>query len=39
MNSVVSNAKARKYLGWEPEYPSYVNGLPATIEEIQSFAW
>jgi nucleoside-diphosphate-sugar epimerase len=37
MNSVVSNTKARKYLDWEPEYPSYLNGLPVTIEEIQSF--
>jgi len=36
-NCVVSNAKAKQHLGWELEYPTYVKGLPATIEEIESF--
>lgn len=27
MNSVVSNNKIKKELGWEPKYPSYIEGL------------
>ena len=34
-NSVISNAKARKYLDWEPGYASYVDGLAATVSELQ----
>ena len=34
-NSVVSNARARKYLGWEPAYASYVDGLTVTVSELQ----
>lgn len=36
-NCVVSNAKAKQYLGWELEYPTYIKGLPATIKEIENF--
>jgi nucleoside-diphosphate-sugar epimerase len=35
MNCKVSNAKAKKILGWHPEYPSYKNGLAATIMEMK----
>jgi nucleoside-diphosphate-sugar epimerase len=35
MNCRVSNAKAKKILGWHPEYPSFKNGLAATITEMQ----
>jgi nucleoside-diphosphate-sugar epimerase len=35
MNCKVSNAKAKKILGWHPEYPSYKNGLEATIREMK----
>lgn len=35
MNCQVSNAKAKKILGWRPEYPSYRTGLEATIKEMQ----
>lgn len=31
----VSNAKAKRLLGWKPEYPSYKEGLAATIKEIK----
>jgi 2-alkyl-3-oxoalkanoate reductase len=34
-NSVVSNARARKYLNWEPAYASYVDGLTVTVSELQ----
>jgi nucleoside-diphosphate-sugar epimerase len=34
-NSVVTNAKAQKYLGWEPAYSSYVDGLAVTVTELQ----
>jgi nucleoside-diphosphate-sugar epimerase len=35
MNCKVSNAKAKKVLGWYPEYPSYIEGLKATIKEMK----
>jgi len=35
MNCKVSNAKAKKMLDWHPEYPSYKNGLEATISEMK----
>ena len=35
MNCQVSNAKAKKILGWRPEYPSYRTGLAATIREME----
>lgn len=31
----VSNAKAKRLLDWKPEYPSYKEGLAATIKEIK----
>jgi nucleoside-diphosphate-sugar epimerase len=31
----VSNAKAKRLLDWSPEYPSYKEGLAATIKEIK----
>jgi len=34
-NSVVSNARARRYLAWEPAYASYVDGLAVTVSELQ----
>jgi 2-alkyl-3-oxoalkanoate reductase len=35
MNCKVSNEKAKKILDWQPEYPSYKEGLMATIKEIK----
>ena len=35
MNCIVSNAKAKSELGWEPKYPSYREGLAEVIEGIQ----
>jgi nucleoside-diphosphate-sugar epimerase len=35
MNCKVSNAKAKEYLHWKPEYPSYKEGLKAVIKEMQ----
>ena len=35
MNCKVSNAKAKKILDWQPEYPSYKEGLKETIREIK----
>jgi nucleoside-diphosphate-sugar epimerase len=35
MNCVVSNAKAKKILDWHPRYPSYKDGLEATIKEMK----
>jgi 2-alkyl-3-oxoalkanoate reductase len=35
MNCVVSNAKAKRVLDWKPLYPSYKEGLEATINEIK----
>ena len=36
MNCRVSNAKAKDLLDWTPEYPSYQQGLPAAIKEIEN---
>jgi nucleoside-diphosphate-sugar epimerase len=35
MNCKVSNAKAKKILGWYPQYPSYKEGLVETIKEMK----
>jgi nucleoside-diphosphate-sugar epimerase len=35
MNCKVSNEKAKKILGWQPEYPSYREGLKETIRQIR----
>jgi nucleoside-diphosphate-sugar epimerase len=32
MDCVVSNEKAKKLLGWDLKYPTYREGLPATLE-------
>lgn len=31
MNCKVSNQKAKRLLGWRPQYPSYREGLVATL--------
>lgn len=36
MNCKVSNHKAKKLLGWQPQFPSYKEGLKETIREINS---
>ena len=38
MNCLVSNAKAKRELDWNLKYPSYEEGLPATIREIEKQA-
>ena len=35
MHCRVSNAKAKRVLGWAPRYPSYDQGLKATVEAIE----
>lgn len=35
MNCRVSNAKAKKLLGWQLQYPTFNEGLPATIKELE----
>ncbi len=35
MNCRVSNAKAKKQLGWQLKYPTYKEGLPPTIQELE----
>jgi len=35
MNSMVSNEKAKRILGWQPQYPSYKEGLEVTIKEMR----
>jgi nucleoside-diphosphate-sugar epimerase len=35
MNSRVSNAKAKRILDWNPQYPSFKEGLEATIKDIR----
>jgi len=35
MNCRVSNAKAKKYLDWKLKYPTYREGLPVAIKEIE----
>jgi nucleoside-diphosphate-sugar epimerase len=34
MNCRVSNAKAKRVLAWQPEYPSYREGLRRTMEQM-----
>ena len=36
MNQKVSNIKAKKQLGWKLKYPSYREGIPAAIAEIET---
>ena len=36
MSCRVSNAKAKEVLGWKLKYPTYREGLPATIDEIEN---
>jgi len=36
MNCLVNNDKAKKDLDWKLKYPSYREGLPAAIKEIES---
>ncbi len=36
MNCRVSNAKAKSRLGWGPIYPTYREGLPATIRKLEN---
>ena len=36
MNCRVSNAKAKKYLDWRPEYPTYREGLPVTVRKLEA---
>jgi nucleoside-diphosphate-sugar epimerase len=35
MNCKVSNEKAKKILDWNPQYPSYKEGLEVTIKEMK----
>ena len=35
MNCRVSNAKAKKFLDWEPKYSTYSEGIPATIRNLE----
>jgi nucleoside-diphosphate-sugar epimerase len=35
LNCKVSNAKAKRMLDWQPQFPSYKEGLEATIKEIK----
>ena len=35
MNCKVTNAKAKKLLGWNPQYPFCLDGLPETIREMR----
>lgn len=34
MSCRVTNAKAKRVLGWAPRYPSFREGLQATVEAI-----
>ncbi len=36
MDCKVSNAKAKEYLNWKPEYPSYKKGLEEVIQEMKN---
>lgn len=36
MNCKVSNNKAKKILDWQPEFPSYKEGLTDTIKEMNA---
>ena len=35
MNCKVTNEKAKRILGWQPQYPSYKEGLSITIPEMK----
>ena len=35
MNCKVSNEKAKRILGWQPQFPSYKEGLKETIRQIR----
>ncbi|MFB3072890.1 MAG: NAD-dependent epimerase/dehydratase family protein, partial [bacterium] len=35
MNCKVRNRKAKELLGWRPKYPTYREGIPAAIAEIE----
>ncbi|MEW6701778.1 MAG: NAD-dependent epimerase/dehydratase family protein [Bacteroidota bacterium] len=35
MNCRVRNTKAKTQLGWNPKYPTYKEGIPAALAEIQ----
>lgn len=35
MSCRVTNAKAKRVLGWSPRYPSFREGLQATLDAIQ----
>lgn len=35
MNQRVRNTKAKKELGWKPKYPTYKEGVPAVIRELE----
>jgi nucleoside-diphosphate-sugar epimerase len=35
MNCRVTNAKAKRMLGWAPRFPSFREGLVATMEAIE----
>jgi 2-alkyl-3-oxoalkanoate reductase len=39
LNCKVTNAKAKRLLEWKPEYPSYKEGLKATIKEMRNIYW
>lgn len=36
MNCIVSNRHAKEVLGWQPDYPSYREGLAKTIADIRT---
>jgi nucleoside-diphosphate-sugar epimerase len=36
MNCIVSNRHAKEVLGWQPDYPSYREGLAKTIADIRA---
>jgi len=36
MNCRVSNAKAKNQLGWKLNYPTYREGLPATLKKLKA---
>lgn len=35
INCKVKNTKAKTQLGWKPKYPTYKEGIPAALTEIQ----
>ena len=35
MNQRARNTKAKKELGWKPKYPTYKEGIPAVIRELE----